>query len=135
MAANEEAIFSLLRRVYRAMTGEMTPASNVEEELSRIFSRVGAQQPLLCNPRVNYGSNGSSGKNGRLRPTSWKETQLKKVCIVSLCDSSTTALRHCGTAASSIRLTNSDLIIHESTTGLRRYGSRRLLARNRGRVF
>ena len=31
MAANEEAIFSLLRRVYRAMIGEMTPASNVEE--------------------------------------------------------------------------------------------------------
>ena len=81
MAANEEAIFSLLRRVYRAMIGEMTPASNVEEEF---FSRVGAQQPLLCNPRVNYGSNGSSGKNGRLRPTSWTETQLKKVCIVSL---------------------------------------------------
>ena len=77
MAANEEAMFSLLRRVYRAMTGEMTPASNVEEELSRVFSRVGAQQPLLYNPRVNYGSNGSSGKNGGLRPTSWKETQLK----------------------------------------------------------
>ena len=28
MAANEEAIFSLLRRVYRAMTEEMTPGSN-----------------------------------------------------------------------------------------------------------
>ena len=107
MAANEEAIFSL--RVYRAMTGEMTPASNVKEELSRVFSRVRAQQPLLCNPRVNYGSNGSSGKNGRLKPTSWKETRQKRVCIVSLCDSSTAALRHCGTAASSIRLTNSDL--------------------------
>ena len=37
MAANEEAMFSLLRRVYRAMTGEMTPASNVEEELPRVF--------------------------------------------------------------------------------------------------
>ena len=38
MAANEEAIFSLLRRVYRAMREEMTPASNVEEEiLSRVF--------------------------------------------------------------------------------------------------
>ena len=50
MAANEEAISSLLRRVYRAMTEEMTPASNVEEELSRVFfSRVGAQQPPLCN--------------------------------------------------------------------------------------
>ena len=32
VAANEEAIF-LLRRVYRAMTKEMTPATNVEEEL------------------------------------------------------------------------------------------------------
>ena len=58
MAANEEAISSFLRRVYRAMIGEMTPASNVEEELSRVFfSRVGA---ALCNPRVNYGSKGSS---------------------------------------------------------------------------
>ena len=37
MAANEEAISSFLRRVYRAMIGEMTPASNVEEELSRVF--------------------------------------------------------------------------------------------------
>ena len=69
MAANELAISSLLRRVYRVMTEEMTPASNVEEELSRVFfffSRVGAQQPPLCNPRVNYGSNGSSGQKGRL---------------------------------------------------------------------
>ena len=55
MAANEEAIFSLLGCVYRAMTEEMTPASNVEEELLRVFpffSRVGAQQPPLCNPRA-----------------------------------------------------------------------------------
>ena len=37
MAANEKAISSLLRRVYRAMTEEMSPASNVEEELSRVF--------------------------------------------------------------------------------------------------
>ena len=37
MAANEEAIFSLLGRIYRAMTEEMTPASNVEEELLRVF--------------------------------------------------------------------------------------------------
>ena len=37
MAANEDAISSLLRRVYRAMTEEITPASNVEEELSRVF--------------------------------------------------------------------------------------------------
>ena len=92
MAANEEAMSSLLRRVYRAMTKEITPASNVEE-LSRVFfPRVGAQQSPLCNPRVNYGSNGRSGKKGRLRSTSWKETQLKKVRIVSLCYSLTTAL-------------------------------------------
>ena len=45
--ANEKAISSLLFRVSRAMTEEMTPASNVEEELSR----------------VNYGSNGRGGKN------------------------------------------------------------------------
>ena len=55
MVANEEAISSLLRRVYRAMTEEITPASNVEEESSRVFfPRVGAQQPPLCHPRVNY---------------------------------------------------------------------------------
>ena len=36
LAANEEAIFSLLGRVNRAMTEEMTPASNVEEFL-RVF--------------------------------------------------------------------------------------------------
>ena len=43
MVANEEAISSLLLHVYRAMTEEMTPASNVEEELSRVFfPRVGA---------------------------------------------------------------------------------------------
>ena len=97
MAANKEAISSLLRRVYRAMAEEITPASNVEEDLSRVFCpRVGAQQQQqpLCNPLVNYGSNGSSGKKGRLRSTYWKETQLKKVRIVSLCYSLTT-----GTAA------------------------------------
>ena len=37
MAANADAISSLLRRVYRAMTEEITPARNVEEELSRVF--------------------------------------------------------------------------------------------------
>ena len=73
VAANEEAISSLLRRVYRAMTEEITPASNVEEELSRVFfPRVGAQQSPLCNPRVNYGSNGSNGKKERLRSSSRK---------------------------------------------------------------
>ena len=71
--------WSLLRRVYRAMTEEITPASNVEEELSRVFfPRVGAQQPPLCNPRVNYWSDGSSGKKGRLRSSSWKVKSAKE---------------------------------------------------------
>ena len=48
MAANEEAISSLLRRVYRAMTEEITPASNVEEELSRIFFPVLVHSSLFC---------------------------------------------------------------------------------------
>ena len=67
---NEEAICSLVRRVYRATTEEVPRersrvsggnSSNVAEELSRNFkiSCVGAQQPPLYNPRVNYGSNGS----------------------------------------------------------------------------
>ena len=51
-AANEEAIFSLLRRVYRAMTEEMTPASNVEEELLHLrvfpFFPVWVHSSLLC---------------------------------------------------------------------------------------
>ena len=82
MAANEEAISALLRRVYRAMTKEMTPASNVEEGLSRMFFPV-LVQPPLCNPRVNYGSNGSSGKKGRLRSSSWKVKSAKESPIVS----------------------------------------------------
>lgn len=47
---------------------EVIPA-NVEEELSGNFqiARVGAQQPPLYNLRVNYGSNGSSVKKGKLR--------------------------------------------------------------------
>ena len=85
MAGNEEAIFSLLRLVYRAITEEMTPASNVEEELLRVFPffPVLVHSSLLCatDPRVNYGSNGSR-KKGRLRSSSWK---VKKVRIVSLC--------------------------------------------------
>ena len=62
------------------MTEDITPASNIEEELSRVFPpRVGAQQPpRLCNPRVNYGSNGSSGKKGRLRSSSWKVKSAKE---------------------------------------------------------
>ena len=50
MAANEEAISSLLRRVYRAMAEEITPAGNVEEELSRVFffPRVLVHSSLLC---------------------------------------------------------------------------------------
>ena len=89
MAANEEAISSLLRRVYRAVSEEITPASNVEEELSRVFfPRVGAQQPPLCNPRVNYGSHGNSSK---------ERTHSISLLFIDY-----------GTAASSIRLTNSD---------------------------
>ena len=58
------------------------------------FSRVGAQQPPLCNPRVNYGSNGSSGKKREIK-INFLETQLKKVRIIFLCYSSTTTLRQC----------------------------------------
>ena len=35
-------------------------------------------QPPLCNPRVNYGSKGSSGKKGRLRSSSWKVKSAKE---------------------------------------------------------
>ena len=49
MAANEDAISSLLRRVYRAMTEEITPARNVEEEVSRVFFfPVLVHSSLLC---------------------------------------------------------------------------------------
>ena len=48
MAANEEAMFSLLRLVYRAIIEEITPASNVEEELSRVISLVFVHSSLLC---------------------------------------------------------------------------------------
>ena len=46
--ANEKAISSLLRRVYRAIIEEITPASNVEEELSRVISLVFVHSSLLC---------------------------------------------------------------------------------------
>ena len=49
--------------------------------------------PIFCTVETSLKKH-SSGKKGRLRSTSWKETQLKKVRIVSLCYSSTTALRH-----------------------------------------
>ena len=86
---NEEDISSLVRRVYRAMTEEVPRersrvsggnSSNVEEELSRNFRipRVGVQQPPLYNPRVNYGSNGNSGKKGKLRSSSWKGNSAKE---------------------------------------------------------
>ena len=76
MACVEEAISSLVRRVYRAMTEELPyvrsrvsggNSSNVEEELSRNFQipRLGAKQLPLYYPRVNYRSNGSSGKKGK----------------------------------------------------------------------
>ena len=60
-------------------------SSNVEEELSRNF-QIGAQQPPLYNPRVNYGSNGSSGKKGGEggKHLPGKESQRKKVHMVSL---------------------------------------------------
>ena len=111
IAANEDAISSLLRRVYRAMTEEIAPARNVEEELSRVFfPRVGAQQPPLCNPRVNYGSNGRSGKKGRLRSSSWKVKSAKESTYsISL------LFIDYGIAASSIRLTNSDRSYHVQT--------------------
>ena len=86
---NEEKISSLARRVYRAMTGKVPRersrvsggnSSNVEEELRRNFQipRVVAQQPSLYNPRVNYGSSGSSGKKGKLRSSSWKGKSAKE---------------------------------------------------------
>ena len=85
---NEEAISSLVCRVYRAMT-EMPyersrvsggNSSNVEEELSRNFqiSRLGAQQPPLYNPRVNYGSNGSGGNKGKKGSFTWKGKSAKE---------------------------------------------------------
>ena len=86
---NEEAISFLVYRVYRAMTAEVprersrvsgSNSTNVEEELSRNFQipRVGAQQSPLYNARVNYGSSGSSGKKGKLRPSSWKGKSAKE---------------------------------------------------------
>ena len=61
------------------MTEEIIPARNVEEELSRVFfPSVGPQQSPLCNPRVNYGRNGSNGKEGRLRSSSWKVKSAKE---------------------------------------------------------
>ena len=48
MAANEDAISSLLRRVYRAMTEEITPARNVEEELREFFFAVLVNNSHLC---------------------------------------------------------------------------------------
>ena len=86
---NEEAISSLVGRVYRAMTEEVPcersrvsggNSSNVEEELSRNFQipRLGAQQPPLYNRRVNYGSNGSSGKKGKKGSFTWKGKSAKE---------------------------------------------------------
>ena len=55
-------------------------SSNVEEELSRNIQipRLGAQQPPLYNPRVNYGSKGSSGKKGNKRSFTWKGKSAKE---------------------------------------------------------
>ena len=64
------------------MTEEMTPASNVEEELLRVFPflPVLVHSSLLCatGPQVNYGSNVSSRKKGRLRSSSWKVKSAKE---------------------------------------------------------
>ena len=60
MAANGEAISSLLLRVYRAMTEEMTPASNVEEELSRVFFIFPFWCNLLCAIEIKSSINSSS---------------------------------------------------------------------------
>ena len=83
--ANEEAIFSLLRRVYRAMTKEMTPASNVEEELLRVFPffPVLVHSSLLCAihewiMEAMVTLYGSSRKKGRLRSCSWKGKSTKE---------------------------------------------------------
>ena len=56
-------------------------SSDVQGELSRNFKilHVGAQQPPLCNPRVNYGSNGRSGKKRTLRSSSWKGKSTKEI--------------------------------------------------------
>ena len=59
MAANEEAISSLLLCVYRAMTEGMTPASNVEEELSRVFFPL-CWCSLLCGIEIKSSINSSS---------------------------------------------------------------------------
>ena len=65
MAANEEAISSLLLRVYRAMTEEITPASNVEEELPRVFfPRVGAAAFVQSTSEQVWAKFGA--KKGRL---------------------------------------------------------------------
>ena len=55
-------------------------SSNVEEELSRNFQipRLGAEQPPLHNPRVNYRSNGSSEKKGKKRSFTWKGKSAKE---------------------------------------------------------
>ena len=125
MAANEEAVPSLLRRVYRAMTEEMKPASNIEEELSTVFS------PFWCTAASFVQSTSELRKQWQ----QWKEREIK---INFLEGNSAKESTHSisllfidyGTAARSdascIRLTNSDLIIHESTTGLPWIAQRRL---------
>lgn len=88
---NEEAISSLVRRVYRAITEEVPRERsregganfrNAEEELSRRFQTprtvgVGAQRPPLYNPRVNYGTNGN-GRKGKSKSCAWKGKSPKE---------------------------------------------------------
>ena len=81
MAANGEAISSLLLRVYRAMTEEMTPASNVEEELSRVGhffrGRVGAAS--FAQSRLNQNRTEESTYCLLIRT----EERSQKVCFES----------------------------------------------------
>ena len=79
-------------------------------------SRVGAQQPSLCSPRVNYGSNGYSRKKGRIKINFLEGNSAKEsthnISLLSI-DYGTVALWH---TASSIRLTNSDFGQYKTRT-------------------
>ena len=58
---NEQAISSLVRRVYSAMTELPRERSRVSGGNSSSVKEELSRKPLLCNPRVSYGNNGSSG--------------------------------------------------------------------------
>lgn len=40
--------------------------------IKKKIPRLGAQQPPLYNPRVNYGNNGNRGKKGEQISFTWK---------------------------------------------------------------